>query len=79
MDYQRAGGLFLFVGQQIDGAEGMGAGWAGLYCGSVRMHHRMAMGHDVSGAGRGVGKLVLNTLRPAHRGCGLRHEQNEQQ
>jgi hypothetical protein len=68
--------LALGVGLQIDHADGMGSGLAGVECGSVGLRlHGMAMGHRVRGV---IGKLVLHTLRPAYGGRGLGQEQHEQ-
>jgi hypothetical protein len=71
------------VCQQIDRADGMGAGCGGLYSGAIcfrrRHQHRMAMCHSRTSAGGDDWKLVLNALRCAHRGRRLRHEQSKQQ
>jgi hypothetical protein len=73
---QRAEGFSLGICLQIDHADGVCAGLAGLECGAVRLRHGMAMGHCVCG---GIGKLVLHTLRPAYGGGALGQEQQEQE
>ena len=77
VEYERARGLSLGVRLQIDHADGMGAGLAGLQFGSVGLGllHRVAMCHHVS---RGIRDLVLHTLRPAYGGRSLGHEQHQQ-
>ena len=73
LEYGRAGGLSLSVRLQINHADGVGAGLAGLQYGIVgfRLLHRVAMCHQVS---RGIRELVLHALRPAYGGRSLGHE-----
>jgi hypothetical protein len=75
VEYERARGLSLGGRLQIDHADGMGAGLAGLQFGSVglRLLHRVAMCHHMR---RRIRKLVLHTLRPAYGGRSLGHEQH---
>jgi len=72
-----ARGLSLGVRLQIDHADGVGAGLAGLQFDTVglRLLHRVAVCHHVSG---GIRDLVLHTLRPAYGGRSLGHEQHKQ-
>ena len=66
-------GFGLVVSQQIDGAEDVSSGRAGLNGWSLRRLHFMAT------VGGDVGKAVLDTLRAANRRACLRDEQYQQQ
>jgi hypothetical protein len=81
MDELWARTLFLVASQQIDGAEGVDAGRAGLNraMGLRLLQHRTAMGECVRMRAQRLGNLVLDALRSAHGGCGLGHEQKYQE
>ncbi len=76
-EFELVRGLSLGVRLQIDHADGVGAGLAGLQFGSVGrgLLHGVAMRHHVS---RAIRDLALHTLRPAYRGRCLGNEQHQQ-
>jgi hypothetical protein len=68
-------GFGLVVLQQIDGAEGVNSGGASLNGWSVHSSGRWC--HFMATVGGDVGEAVLDALRAANRGAGLRDEQDQ--